>query len=409
MTFWHRRGVAAPGGAGGPVSFRLVTENSTPQDSANSAAPHTTPSDRAAEPAAHQSAAADKPAATEQFRAVDKNGPRRAGVLPTDPSVTGATTRIKIDGAADAEPEPMRPAGRMPRLPSDDEIAAALSKSINEADSAVPVEPNPTTMMTRRPSAEEVAKRQAAMEKAANTKPVLTRVFQVLIAVFYPIVLLVLSIRLVTSSVFLWAEYHRPGFPADSFGFSTEDRVTYGSYTIDYLLNFTAPRYLGDLVDAAGKPLFLAREVGHMADVKGVIVVAFLAGLVLAIVMVIGMIYLSRRAPGGIRRGLFAGSIATLAVILALGVLAVAGWEQFFTEFHKIFFADGTWTFYTDDTLIRLFPSQFWMDAGIFIGAFVLVVSSLTLAFTWPTKDRRQAVSAAKRPGRRAAQPDAAA
>ncbi|WP_253901410.1 TIGR01906 family membrane protein [Arthrobacter sp. PAMC 25486] len=369
--------------------------------------------------------------------------------------------KIKLDGASSTEP--MRPAGRLPLLPSDEELAAAVTTPVVAATPAAPtarakttarttaepanpaptaptpaaagtaptaaigktpvtepvyVEANPTSMITMRPPAEDVAKRQAAMAKAANTKPVLTRVFQVLIAVFYPIVLLVLAIRLVTSSVFLWVEYHRPGFPADSFGFSTDDRITYGSYTIDYLLNFAPPRYLGDLVDKLGNPLFLAREVGHMADVKSVIVLAFLAGLVLAIVMLIGMIYLAPRTRGGIRRGLFAGSIATLALIIALGVFAVTGWEKFFTEFHKIFFADGTWTFYTDDTLIRLFPSQFWMDAGIFIGAFVLIVSSLTLAFTWPTKDRRRPKAAevaasasasaaepasAKRSGRRAA------
>lgn len=328
--------------------------------------------------------------------------------------------KIKLDGASSSEP--MRAAGRMPLLPSDEELAAAVTTPVVAGAATAPtaaigktpvsepvqVEANPTSMITMRPPAQDVAKRQAAMEKAANTKPVLTRVFQVLIAVFYPIVLLVLAIRLVTSSVFLWVEYHRPGFPADSFGFSTDDRITYGSYTIDYLLNFAPPRYLGDLVDTLGNPLFLTREVGHMADVKSVIVMAFLTGLVLAIVMAIGMIYLAPRTRGGIRRGFFAGSITTLALIIALGVIAVTGWEKFFTEFHKIFFADGTWTFYTDDTLIRLFPSQFWMDAGIFIGAFVLVVSSLTLAFTWPTKDRRRgktpaAPTAANRSGRRAA------
>ncbi len=352
-----------------------------------------------------------------------------AAVVPGNDAADGTPAvpvrKIKLDGASSGEP--MRPAGRLPRFPSDGELATtplataptsrdgnAASPSVDAGEVPAPtvqakqvpaptvqaqrvpapepvhVEATPTSMITMRPPAEDVAKRQAAMEKAANTKPVLTRVFQVLIAVFYPIVLLVLAIRLVTSSVFLWVEYHRPGFPADTFGFTTGDRVTYGSYTVDYLLNFAPARYLGDLVDSVGNPLFLAREVGHMADVKTVIGAAFLAGLALAIVMVIGMVYLAPRTRGGIRRGLFAGSIATLALIVALGVLAVTGWEQFFTEFHKIFFADGTWTFYTDDTLIRLFPSQFWMDSGIFIGAFVLVVSSLTLAFTWPTKGRRQ-------------------
>ena len=65
------------------------------------------------------------------------------------------------------------------------------------------------------------------------------------------------------------------------------------------------------------------------------------------------------------------------------------GWEQFFTDFHRIFFANGTWTFTLQDTLIRLFPGQFWMDAGIVIGALVLLASLLTLILTWPTRRRR--------------------
>ncbi len=316
----------------------------------------------------------------------DRNPESSTVALPVDPG-----NKIKLDGGAASEP--MRPAGRLPQLPSEDELTTVLPAVKKDAPDEVHIEKIPTSMITMRPPAQEVAKRQAAMEKAANTKPVLTRVFQVLLAVFYPIVLLVLAIRLVTSSTFLWLEYHRPGFPADSFGFSLDDRLTYGSYTVDYLLNFAGPRYLGDLADKVGNPLFLEREVGHMADVKSVIVMAFLVGLALAILMVIGMIYLSRRSRGGIRRGLFAGSIVTLVLIIGLGVLAVLGWEAFFTEFHRIFFANGTWTFFTDDTLIRLFPSQFWMDSGIFIGAFVLVVASLTLAFTWPTKDRRHSNS----------------
>jgi integral membrane protein (TIGR01906 family) len=76
-------------------------------------------------------------------------------------------------------------------------------------------------------------------------------------------------------------------------------------------------------------------------------------------------------------------------IILGLGTLAALGWQQFFTEFHRIFFANGTWTFALDDTLIRLFPGQFWVDAGIVIGALVLIASVVTLILTWPTRKRR--------------------
>jgi integral membrane protein (TIGR01906 family) len=211
----------------------------------------------------------------------------------------------------------------------------------------------------------------------------------VLLAVAFPFLLLIGAVRLVCTPLFLWAEYHRPGFPADSFGFSTEDRMTYGSYAVDYLKNWAGPRYLGGLTGPDGQPLFLAGEVGHMADVKTVITGAFLAGTVLLVLAAGCILYLRRYCPGGVRRGLFAGSAATLVLVLVLGVLGSLNWEGFFTEFHRIFFAAGTWTFYTDDTLIRLFPGQFWMDAGLLIGVLVLLVAGLVLAFTWPTRSRR--------------------
>ncbi|MET4094498.1 TIGR01906 family membrane protein [Arthrobacter sp. UYCu712] len=250
-------------------------------------------------------------------------------------------------------------------------------------------EPLHTSALQIRPPEEEVERRNTEREHAANTKPVLPRVMQVLLAVCYPVILLVLAVRAVTSPLFLWVEYNRPGFPGDGYGFSTDDRMTYGSYAVDYLGNWAGPRYLGELVDRSGDQLFKAGEVSHMADVKLVILSAFGAGILLILLSLIAVIYLRRRSTGGVRRGLFAGSLVTLVIITGLGVLAVLGWEQFFTEFHRVFFANGTWTFSLQDTLIRLFPGQFWVDAGIVIGAIVLLASLVTLVLTWPTRKRR--------------------
>lgn len=241
-----------------------------------------------------------------------------------------------------------------------------------------------------RPVLSDVERRVAEREEAVNAKSPAGRILQVMLAVFFPFLLIIGAIRAVCTPLFLWIEYNRPGFPADSFGFSTEDRMTYGSYTVDYLLNWAGPRYLGGLVGPDGDQLFLDSEVGHMADVKTVIMGAWIAGAVMLVLSVLAVIYLARKYPGGIRRGLFAGSAATLILIIVLGVLGALNWQGFFTAFHGVFFADGTWTFFVDDTLIRLFPAQFWMDAGIVIAVLVLMVSSLVLAFTWPTKSRRE-------------------
>ena len=69
--------------------------------------------------------------------------------------------------------------------------------------------------------------------------------------------------------------------------------------------------------------------------------------------------------------------------------------EEFFTEFHQIFFANGTWTFRLEDSLIRLFPGQFWVDSALVVGVLVLLAASLLLIVCWPTPKRRAARGAA--------------
>jgi integral membrane protein (TIGR01906 family) len=367
-----------------------VTEKSpTPP---NRQDPHLDSADDAGEPAFEWM----KPAGAGKRSDAASGAPEteRTAVAP-DAEPTAATQDAEPTAAA---PVPVDPAGtpaagerqgrRAERKAADDAAAGAATPA-GAAGTEEFNESLPTSALQVRPPREEVERRNAERDHAANAKPVAPRVMQVLLAVCYPVILLVLAVRAVTSPLFLWVEYNRPGFPGDGYGFNTDDRMTYGSYAVDYLSNWSGPRYLGELVNRSGEPLFKDGEVSHMADVKLVILSAFGAGALLVVLSLVAILYLRRRSTGGVRRGLFAGSIVTLVIIVGLGVLAVLGWEQFFTEFHRVFFANGTWTFSLQDTLIRLFPGQFWVDAGIVIGALVLLAALLTLILTWPTRKRR--------------------
>ena len=229
------------------------------------------------------------------------------------------------------------------------------------------------------PSAEE----RARLPKAGP------RVAQTLLALLAPFVLLLSAVKLVASPVFLWLEYHRPGFPADRFGFTTDDRMHYGSAGLDYLGNLAGTRYLSSLTHGGG-PLFTEAEVSHMADVKGVMWGATAALVLLTLVCAALIVHLLRHSPGGVRRALFAAAAWFLIALVALAVLAVIGWSTFFAGFHSLFFADGTWTFSVQDALIRLYPEQFWTDAALAVGLLSLLPALATLAFTWPTRRRRE-------------------
>lgn len=231
--------------------------------------------------------------------------------------------------------------------------------------------------------------RAKARDRAVVGSPVAARIMQVVLAILAPITILIGIIRLIASPVFLWFEYHRPGFPADQYGMDTEQRMTYGSYGLDYLFNFAPPSYLGELTFANGNPVFAQAEVGHMADVKQVMLTTMVAGLVGAVICLVLIIMLYRMRKGAIARSLFAGAVWFTVAMIVLAVVAAFGWQAFFAGFHQLFFADGTWTFSMTDTLIRLYPGQFWIDAAAGVGGLTLVVMVVIMICTAPTGRRR--------------------
>ncbi len=201
-----------------------------------------------------------------------------------------------------------------------------------------------------------------------------------LIAILFPVVLVLSSVRLVMTEAFLQIEYHRPNFPEDRFGFTQEDRLKYAPYAVHYLTNSAGIDYLGKL-RLDGEPMFNERELKHMEDVKTVTSAALdvLAGLGILFIGGIAVLAWRPYTRQALRRSLLEGGILTIFVIITLVVLAVASWDTFFTDFHHLFFEGNSWQFSTSDTLIRLFPEQFWFDASLTIGGLAVLGALLAI------------------------------
>jgi len=89
--------------------------------------------------------------------------------------------------------------------------------------------------------------------------------------------------------------------------------------------------------------------------------------------------------------GLLAGAAATLATALLAVPLILLGFDGFFTRFHEVFFSGDSWQFNNADTLIRIYPEQFWQDvsrlaAGIAVAQALVLVP---LAWWWHRAARR--------------------
>lgn len=190
-----------------------------------------------------------------------------------------------------------------------------------------------------------------------------------LVTLLTPLVLVLTAVRLLMMPAFLSFEYNTPGFPADPYGFTKEDRLYWSNIALEYLLNDAGIEFLGDLRFADGSPVYNARELRHMVDVKIAIQAALnvwrigLAALVLLAIWswLGGWI-------GVYQHGLARGGWLTAIAIAVIILFVLLSFGVFFVAFHNVFFEPGTWMFEFSDTLIRLFPERFWRDIFIYVG-----------------------------------------
>jgi integral membrane protein (TIGR01906 family) len=216
----------------------------------------------------------------------------------------------------------------------------------------------------------------------ADVLPV--RIVSALLMLLVPVLLVIGSVRLIMMPLWLQIEYTRPGFPVDLYGFTTEDRLAYGGYGITYLLNGEDINYLAELRLPAEKcvyeytsdgttcPMFGGEALSHMADVKTVTVAAFAVGLGAMLVGLVSGVWLRRVNRRAFWLALRQGSWLTLTIIVVIVFGAVGAWDFFFDTFHALFFQAGTWRFLYSDTLIRLYPEQFWFDSAVMVGVFTV-------------------------------------
>jgi integral membrane protein (TIGR01906 family) len=213
-----------------------------------------------------------------------------------------------------------------------------------------------------------------------------------IIAFILPIVIVLAVVRFVINPWYLQFEYHVPGFPADPYGFTLQDRLNYGKLAVDYLVNSADISFLGDLRFPVGQMapaptcqtmtdcthLYNDRELEHMLDVKRVVNGAMRVLVISFAILVVMALWAWRgRWLRNYLKGIQRGGIVTLVLIGLIILSVLVAFNNIFVIFHEIFFKAGTWTFLYSDTLIRLFPERFWEDTFLMVGGLTAVLGLL--------------------------------
>ncbi len=201
----------------------------------------------------------------------------------------------------------------------------------------------------------------------------LTKILKLFIVLLIPIFMIGGAARLLATDPYLAFEYGKASFPPDSYGFTSQQRIELASTNLHYVL-----AHLSDDAPSSqmlnGAPVYSEREATHMVDVQAAFQSVWRAWwIAFGVIVLSGFVLWRKREKAVLASAIQSGGTLTAALIGSIGLLALFAWQVWFNNFHLIFFEPGSWLFDYSDTLIRLFPLQFWMDATFTLSALSLV------------------------------------
>lgn len=206
------------------------------------------------------------------------------------------------------------------------------------------------------------------------------------IAIAVAVVFVVNGFRIVATEGHIRYEYHRGGLPSDT-GLSVTERRSLA------LVGLASIRPRSDgigLLERAtlpdGTAAFGERELAHMADVRRLYGRALALQVALVVALVTAAIGLRRTSQRTlVPRGVIMGSVATLVVVALLVPVMLLGFDRFFEDFHGVFFEGDSWRFAPGDTLLRIYPEQFWERTSQVIALLIVAQAMVAapLALFW--------------------------
>ncbi len=185
-----------------------------------------------------------------------------------------------------------------------------------------------------------------------------------------PVLLLTASIGCAANSAWLYKYGFDKYDVSDTTGLTESELEKAARGLISYFNSGEELIYLTVMKDGKEFVLFNQREVIHLKDVKGLIWLDYwvlLGTLIYALGYGgVSLFWRRRKYWRQLAWGVVGGGGITLAIMLALWLGTLLGFDQLFLQFHLVSFANDFWQLDpARDYLIMLFPQGFWYDATL--------------------------------------------
>ena len=135
------------------------------------------------------------------------------------------------------------------------------------------------------------------------------------------------------------------------------------------------------------EPLFSERELFHLRDVKRLLSRTYDAGWAALGFLVAYVLATISWRRGAVRRAIgwaaLQAGVTIGALMVALGVIALTGFDAAFRQFHLLFFTNDLWQLGSADRLIQLFPQDFFLETTLLIGGVVIGTAVALAALGW--------------------------
>ncbi len=123
--------------------------------------------------------------------------------------------------------------------------------------------------------------------------------------------------------------------------------------------------------------LLTDNEKLHMQDVRQLMQISVITLYALTIsALAIAIILLYKRQLAFSQAALYAGAITATLIVIKLLILNFT-FSYSFTLFHKLLFTNGLWLLPADSNLLKLFPTQFFIDFTKRLGLYTILISAI--------------------------------